>query len=452
MKRKITILTIISLIAIGTLSGIEYYLVKTAYDYKVQEFRKEIQRKAGKITADFSYTDSLISEMDTLYGKLRKEYLKNEIDSANIIKQVKENELQHFITAHIEKELKKTFEGENVGFAQTLDQFILFSPENQVGDTILNFEESNINTKIFGTLNTLDNTFKTRRNTGKVTGDGLRDYFTVHSFFISIRNWELIVLRRMSLILIAAIGSILTVIIIFIYTLRSLIRQKKLTDIQTDFINNITHEFKTPLATLGLATATLKKQEQASNVFNSTLNTIERQNNRLQKLLDQIMENSLVGKGIELQKEEVEDSQYFNNLVNDFRLSVTEKEIDIKYRQSSTPDRIRIDKFHFTTALLNILENAVKYGSDQIKILIETHKNDPLYIVSISDNGPGIPKESQALVFDKFYRASEGNVHTVKGLGLGLYYTKLIVEAHDGSIELDSGEEKGTTFKISIPK
>ncbi|NAS31563.1 sensor histidine kinase [Flavobacteriaceae bacterium R38] len=453
MKQKITILTIISLLAIGTLSVIEYYLVKTSYDYKVQEFRKDIQRKTGQITADYSYTDSLFSQIDTLYGDLRRRYNRKEIGKEKILELIHNNELQKVLTPHLKKEFANTFEGLSIDFVFTIDQFVVFSPENQIGDTILNNKKSDIKNKILGTLNTLDNTFKARTNTGKVTGNGLKDYFTLHSLFISVRNWEIIVLRQMSLILIAAISSILTVIFIFIYTIRSLIKQKKLTDIQTDFINNITHEFKTPLATLGLATATLKQQsKEISPLFKNTLNTIDRQNNRLQKLLDQIMENSLVGESIELCREEVMDKQYFNNLISDFKLSVKEKDVNIKFHQNRQPTSIYIDRFHFTTALLNILENAVKYGSDTIDIYIETALNNQDYTITIKDNGPGISKNKQHLVFDKFYRASERNIHNVKGLGLGLYYTKLIVEAHNGAIDLESEENNGVMLKIIIPR
>ena len=452
MRSKTTILIIIALSAIVTLSVIEYYLVETTYNYKVQEFREEIKKEMGSIIGDFTRVDSLISYMDTIHSDLRIRYFNNKIDSITILKELTTNKLQEVITPYLDSTINKKFQNLNMKFGQTIDQLIYFNPENQAADTIINTRPSVIENKIYGTLNSLENTFKARSNTGKVSGNGLREHFTQYSFYVSIRNWELIVLRKMLLILILAISSILVVIVIFIHTIRSLIRQKKLNDIQTDFINNITHEFKTPLATLSLATATLKKQgKEEKATYEKTLNSIERQNNRLQKLLDQIMANSIVGKGVSLNKEHITINTYFNNLIDDFKLSVSDKKVTIDYNTPShSNSTIYIDKFHFSTAVLNILENSVKYGNNDVHISIETKELNQKFEILISDNGPGIAKEKQKFVFDKFFRATDGDTHDVKGLGLGLYYTKLIIEAHNGTINLSNNENVGTAFRITI--
>jgi signal transduction histidine kinase len=161
--------------------------------------------------------------------------------------------------------------------------------------------------------------------------------------------------------------------------------------------------------------------------------------------------NSLSANDIVLSKDSVVDNAYFEDLIADFKLSAQQRDLTILNNVCEEEVVLRIDTFHFTTALFNILENAVKYGNPQTEIIIETAVRGNEYCIEITDNGVGIAEEDQAQIFDKFYRVSHGNVHNVKGLGLGLYYTSQIVNAHDGKISVHSELEKGTIFTIIIP-
>jgi signal transduction histidine kinase len=268
---------------------------------------------------------------------------------------------------------------------------------------------------------------------------------------MNIEGWEKIVLGRMTFLLSISILIFLLVFGLLYYSIKSFITQKKIADVKTDFVNNITHELKTPLSTLTLATKMLKVDANTTGSESSKnlINTIERQNKRLQNLIDQVLNNSLGYQEIQLKKEPVKANEYLNMIIDDFQLSLDSKSIQID-KKINTTSEIYIDKFYFTTALLNILENAVKYGKEDLKISINANSNHN-FEVSILDNGIGIPKKELQFLFDKFYRVGNKEVHNVKGLGLGLYYTNQIVKAHNGNINVESEIDKGTKFTILIP-
>jgi len=238
-----------------------------------------------------------------------------------------------------------------------------------------------------------------------------------------------------------------------IYAIKNLIKEKKIADVKTDFINNITHELKTPLATLSNAAKSLKKEDTQNSVesFDSTLEIIDRQKVRLEKLIDQILTKGLSSEGVIPTKEAMLDTTYFNELIGDFKLSVQDKNVDVHAKMEFREVELHIDKFMFTTALLNILENAVKYGKNPVGIMIRTYLREDQYEITIHDNGIGIHPREQKKVFDKFYRVTSEDVSEVKGLGLGLFYSRQIIKAHNGSISLESKVDKGTTFTIRIP-
>ena len=224
-------------------------------------------------------------------------------------------------------------------------------------------------------------------------------------------------------------------------------------DVKTDFINNITHELKTPLATLSIASRSLRNKEIVSNseAFDNTVTIIERQNKRLHKLVDQVMNNTLGSEELELKIEKVDDSEYLITLINDFKLLHQDKNIKINYSIEVRPVQLHIDRFLMTTAINNILDNAVKYNNDSIHISLETKLENDNYYITISDNGKGIKERDQKRIFEKFYRVNTGDVHDVKGLGLGLFYASQIVKAHQGKITINSREGLGTSFIIALP-
>lgn len=270
---------------------------------------------------------------------------------------------------------------------------------------------------------------------------------------IQVPNSEILVLRRMWVLIVGSVVVFLFVIGLLYYSIKNLITQKNIAEVKTDFINNVTHELKTPLATLGIATKSLRNPVIRADreAFDKTLSIVERQHLRLQKLIDQVLTKSLKAEELSLHKEQVSDNDFFKNLLADFETATQHASLEIDNQIYPQEVLLRIDRFHLTTALFNILENAVKYGKDQVKILVKSYMHQGQYLIEIKDQGIGISLKDQKAIFDKFYRAQTGNVHTVKGLGLGLYFTHQIITAHGGTISLTSLKGEGTTFIITLP-
>lgn len=450
MKQRINILISLSALVLIVLFIMQLYLVKTTYDHKVAQFRVEVKEKLSKITNDYSDVDStLFHKKDFLYKELAENYLIDKNYRSQVKKQLLENHFRKQLTERLQKEFDKEFPNHEIDFAIILNKFVIYNNVKKV-DTLF-AEKPFIENKMYGNLASLDDAFLIRNYVGTTSSNGLKSNYkllTEDSLYVSVKNWELIVLKRMSLILILAFVCIFTLIVIFVITIKSLIKQKKISDIKTDFINNITHELKTPLTTLSVSTKILERKEVKENeiLYNQLIQTINRQNERLQSLIDQVMNNSLGFEEIALQKEKIKANSFLKNIVEDFKMTHPSVVIQTAFHQET---QLNLDKFHLTTAIINVLENAVKYGAQTI--YITTSLEDNKFEISIKDDGIGIAKNKQSLLFDKFYRVEQGNIHNAKGLGLGLYYVDQIIKAHKGTIKLMSDLGKGTQFILSIP-
>lgn len=423
-------------------------LVKTTYDYKVAQFHTEIKEDIAKITNDFSDIDSAyVNKKELLYKQLAKNYVLDKKSKIAIKNSLIEDESNDPLTRKLQLRFKRDFPNINIDFAIVLNKFVIYS-NHKKADTIFS-KKPLIQNKLFGNLKSLSNAFLVRNYVSTTNGFAvLKDYklLTEDSMYVSVIDWEMIIFERMKMVLLLSLLSILTLITLFVIGIKALIKQKKVSDIKTYFINNITHELKTPLTTLGISTKILERKDIRENEeqFNSILNTISRQNNRLQNLIDQVMANSLGENEIELQKEKIIAESFLNSIVSDFKVAFPKVTLETQFNTKET--FLVLDKFHLTTAILNVFENAVKYGSNTITIKTELVKNQ--FNISIKDDGIGISKSKHSLLFDKFYRVEQGNLHNAKGLGLGLYYVKQIIKAHQGTIAVISDLGKGSEFTI----
>ncbi|KAF2330699.1 sensor histidine kinase [Flavobacterium daemonense] len=448
MKQRINLLIAFSVVALLVLTAVQCYLVKTAYDYKVAEFHAQIKNEIAQITNNYSDIDSvLVAKKEALYKELSEKYIQGKNSKNDIKKGILANEYHDLLTQKIQRKFERDLPYFKIDFAIVLNKFILYKNEKKA-DTIFS-EKPFIQNKLYGNLASLNHAFLVRNYVGTTNGTfENQDYnlLTEDSMYVSVIDWEMIILRRMIFILILSLFSIATLISLFIIAIKALIKQKKVSDVKTDFINNITHELKTPLATLGISTKILQQKNIRENDenFNSIVSTISRQNNRLQNLIDQVMANSLEENELELQKEKIQTEDFLLSIVSDFK--ITFPKIDIKTDFQTQKTILALDKFHLTTAFLNVLENAVKYGSN--KITVKTRIVENQLSISFEDDGIGIAKNKQSFLFEKFYRVEQGNLHNTKGLGLGLYYVDQIVKAHQGSIAVISDLGKGAVFTI----
>ncbi len=268
--------------------------------------------------------------------------------------------------------------------------------------------------------------------------------------YMSIDNWESAMFQSLLGLFIAVFFLLVFVVTLLFYSIRNLIKQKKLADIKTDFINNITHELKTPLSTLAVATKTLAMQNGSSSKeqTDKTVAVIDRQNVRLHKLIDQVVNNSVGYQDLELSKESLVAGDFLHNLLNDYALTLKE-EVTLTQANDLNGAVIIADKFYLGTAIINILNNAVKYGGTQI--IVSAQETQKFMRISISDNGIGIASKNHNQIFDKFFRVSQQNKHDYKGLGLGLFYCNQVIQAHYGKIEIESALGQGSTFHLFIP-
>lgn len=264
-------------------------------------------------------------------------------------------------------------------------------------------------------------------------------------------NWNTLLIKELSGLFIASSLLLLFVVALLYYSIQNLLKQKRLAEIKTDFINNITHELKTPLSTLSLATRTLTSDYSTNKeIASEAIGVINRQNARLQKLIDQVLQSSLGYKEIKLHKEEVNASIFLKELVNDYKLSL-ETDAVVQTELDNTGILLMADVFYLSTAIINLLNNAIKYGGDTIIVRYGILREENMHIISVRDNGIGISEKYQKYIFDKFYRVGEKDVHTFKGLGLGLYYTSQIIKSHHGTISVESRVNKGAEFIIKLP-
>lgn len=280
------------------------------------------------------------------------------------------------------------------------------------------------------------------------------NYFRIrYDYLIDFTHKTMIIYRDMIITLVLAALTIGIVLLIFTLTLRNMMIQKRLSDLKTDFINNMTHELKTPLSTIAVASSTLSDESmhKDQSKVRQISAMINKQNKHLTQLIDRILEISIWEKDqVRLKKKEVHIFEFMEEKIKLFKLENTGKDIDIQVDYELEKDYVRLDEIHMSTVLNNLWSNAVKYCEGKPRIHMRVSLNDSL-IIEIRDNGIGMKKEDQKHVFDKFYRAGKGDFKTVKGLGLGLYYVRQIVTAHGGEIELYSVPGKGSTFTINIP-
>jgi two-component system phosphate regulon sensor histidine kinase PhoR len=253
------------------------------------------------------------------------------------------------------------------------------------------------------------------------------------------------------------ISGIFVIIIVysFYYTISTIFKQKKLSEIKNDFISNMTHEFKTPISTISLACDVLndKSISKTEEKTAKYLRMINDENKRLSSLVENILQTAILDKGqLVLSFQKVNIHSIIEETINNIRLQVESKEGEITKELNAFFYEIYADKIHITNIIFNLIDNALKYTVSVPQIKIITYNNDSGIFIAVKDNGIGISKENQQKVFEAMYRVPTGNVHNVKGFGLGLSYVKAIVEKHGGNISVESELNKGSTFTVYLPK
>ena len=246
----------------------------------------------------------------------------------------------------------------------------------------------------------------------------------------------------------------LSIFIVFASAMYQLIKQRKISQIKTDFINNMTHEFKTPIATINLALDAIKNPQviDDKDKVKRYLGMIKEENKRMHAQVENVLRISKLEKNeLNISKDRVELHDIIEDAITHVELLVEDRNGYIKTELNAENASVLANETHFTNVVVNVLDNAIKYSPEEPKIKVYTENVGNNIILKISDKGSGMTKAAQKKVFDKFYREHTGDIHNVKGHGLGLAYVKRIVEDHQGHITVESEKGKGSTFIIKLP-
>jgi two-component system, OmpR family, phosphate regulon sensor histidine kinase PhoR len=262
------------------------------------------------------------------------------------------------------------------------------------------------------------------------------------------------VFLELSLWLFLSVMFILIVIFIFAWIIRTIVLQKKLSEIKNDFVNNMTHEFKTPISTISLATEVLMNAEPATSLerMKKYANIIYDENHRMRVQVERVLQMAQLDKGeYQLNKSKIDIHNLLKDTVENLCLDHSEKKVQVEFQLEANRFEINADKLHVGNIISNLVDNAVKYSVQDPHILCKTSNSDTGMIIEFIDNGIGMSFEAQKHIFERFYRVPTGNIHNVKGFGLGLYYVKTMVEAHGGTVSVKSEVNKGSHFSVQLP-
>lgn len=261
-------------------------------------------------------------------------------------------------------------------------------------------------------------------------------------------------LTQMAGMLAVSVVLVVLIIISFVFTINTIVKQRKLAEMKNDFINNMTHEFKTPISTVSLACEALSDKDikKSEELYSSYIDVINEENKRLGALAEKILQTAIIEKEeSKLKEESVDVHTLIEEAISINQMQVEIKDGTIHKDLKATQTTITADHDHMLNVLNNLLDNANKYTPKRPDIKVSTYNTLKEIVISISDNGIGISKSDQKKIFDKLYRVHTGDLHDVKGFGLGLSYVKFIVEKHDGRLSLESEPSKGSVFRIFLP-
>ena len=401
---------------------------------------------------------------------IRKSLLEVTKKVPNIVAQNEENAFYK-----MQNELRHGVNQNNV--TSFINSMIINTPfektENKISpkqlDSLIKIElnKKGINTSyVFGVFDTEGNTHYFKDSMSQKMGNELKNEginiqlfnagFFTSKIFLSVffPKKNSFIFKKMWLILSVSLLLILAVIYAFYFTVNTIQKQKQLSEIKNDFINNMTHEFKTPISTIQLACEALSDKDMLTPETQGTfVNIINQENVRLKGLVDTVLKTAILDKGqMKIKKESLNLLEILFSVVSQFELKIKQREGEIVIHNEISEMKFEGDNQHLVTMFQNLIDNAIKYSKSNPKIEISCSQNSENFIFKIKDNGIGISKENQAKIFDKLYRVPTGDLHDVKGFGLGLNYVKSIVELHNGNITVESTKNRGSTFTITLPK
>jgi two-component system phosphate regulon sensor histidine kinase PhoR len=285
------------------------------------------------------------------------------------------------------------------------------------------------------------------------TGSDYEGLSAFEKLIIVVPDYRNQVWASLKWVLLGAITFMMVILAAFFVTIRSLLIQKKLSEIKSDFINNMTHEFKTPIATISLAVDAMRNEKvQASPEKMAYFSGIIKDENiRMNKHVETILQAAHMDREeLKLNPVPLHLHALIEGAIDNHQLQLKEKNGEVILHLDASPDVIVADEIHFSNLISNLIDNAIKYAAAAPVITINTYIKGDAIFVSVADNGIGMNDETQKRIFEKFYRAHTGNLHNVKGFGLGMSYVKTVIDAHKGSISVASKLGEGSVFTVQM--
>jgi len=437
MKKIFPVITILIFLSLLGLIFFQFLWIKGALESQEQKFNEHL------VLATYQVSQDLVQEKGNLMPLMKKnqsvfpsERLQLEFFAPTIAQKFSKDEIKQVIRRAFDKQNLQ-----HVPFEFSISSTSLIG-EELVSEHFYKMQED--------TINNIRQAIFLESPSGS-NSEGISPQEILVILIPHVKNF---IWGSMTWLIIGAIVFTLIIMCAFFLTVRALIKQKKLSEIKSDFINNMTHEFKTPLATISLAVDALKNEKVFGNKEKMGYFTgiIKEENKRMNKQVETILQAALLDRQeVQLNLKKSHAHELINSALNNIQLQVEEKKGKLQVNLAATKDLLMADEVHFTNLINNLLDNAVKYSKDNLQITLSTQNAGNLFKIKIEDNGIGMNKETLSRIFEKFYRAHTGNVHNVKGFGLGLSYVKTMVDAHRGTIKAESVVGKGSTFNISFP-
>jgi two-component system phosphate regulon sensor histidine kinase PhoR len=445
MKRLFTLITILI-----TLSLIGIIVLQLSW-IKNSLLLKKDQTNQAIAAASFELGEDLIEEkskLPTLISpKMIQDWPKERLLDLFRVPTIAER----YTTFRMQDKIRKSLERH--GLKKTNFEFAIVNSNNTLN---LEMQTARFETSYELALEDTNSTRIAYVNIPSLPGSETESLVPEEALIIVFPDIKSFVFKSLGWMIAGAILFTLIILAAFYITVRALLRQKKLSEIKSDFINNMTHELKTPLATISLAVDAIRNPKVVNDPekLHYFSNIIKDENKRMNKQVETILQAALLDKQeVQLRLKELNVHNILAHVADNFKLQMDERKGKLVIEPEAQNDLIEGDDVHITNMLSNLVDNAIKYSKEDVPpvITISTMNYGKYLRVRIEDNGIGMNKETVSRIFEKFYRAHTGNIHNVKGFGLGLSYVRTMVDAHHGKIKVESVPGKGSVFTVDLP-
>jgi two-component system phosphate regulon sensor histidine kinase PhoR len=445
MKKLFTLITILITLSLIGIIILQVSWIRSSLLLKEEQTRQNIEMALGEINLELREEKSRFPSM--VSPKMMQEWPRDQLLNLFRAPTIAER----YTAFRMQDKIRKGFERH--GLRKTNFEFAIV---NDVNSLTFEMQSANFEKNYEKALeDTLNNKIYYMDITA-LEGSETETLAPSESLVVVVSNIKDFIFKSLGWMIAGAILFTTVILAAFYLTLHALLRQKKLSEIKSDFINNMTHELKTPLATISLAVDAIRNPkvigDQSKLEYFSGI--IKEENRRMNKQVETILQAALLDKHeVQLQLKDLHVHETLGHIMDNFRLQLDERQGRLTLDLEASNDLVEGDEVHLTNMLSNLVDNAIKYSKPDLPpvIGISTMNYGKYVRIRMEDNGIGMNKETVSRIFEKFYRAHTGNIHNVKGFGLGLSYVRTMVDAHQGKITVDSVPGKGSVFTVDLP-